>query len=756
MPSQDEYHQIYSRDSEIYANCIYDSEDHTYSELEDDYDDDYNICFVPSLPHKYNPKRNIAPFKPNFLLRKRVETKVIQPLLDSPVLPELPPEVFELICTHLNQTTLRRSVNRVCKSWHEISNRFLNRTGIWKPVEGACELILQQLPLISTLELWFNKDPEFPTITIRIEDQTKEWNQFVCAITGSTPSNGDAQTDNTNADGNNSHSINSSVNAPSNLLRTIRHMKLQGYELNYSDTLSSLRGHLQFIETLTIMTAYRVFPIPLFAILADFPALKSFNVTLPAGVSGDVIHGDEQDIDDEPLPVDGPPKMYPEQYRLQRFSVSGASTTLRVLKRLIVTCPDLRLFNLESILITMSNVEEDHSEEGQAIQEVEEHIATQALIDLAAKHCPDLESYSFHRRDHGTDEIQLGNVARAFPDQWSYSMIFPNDTFDTLAIRDLLSKLTVLKIQTSRYSVNSDVLNRVLCLAPNLVHLDGLKADFSTSSLWKPPAPAEPKRIFATAGDRKRYERKEQRRARAQHQAYTRHGSRASAAANDTPAIDPSTPVTWSFYKLKTLKLNLIQGDSTVDFTDYISRNRLFRNLVTFNLLIPSLEVGQQKTFDDMPRSRYRSKDDPPLEPTRFPNELLALRGLQCLEECILRTFSVPGMVVTKNFWFMRRKIDSHTVSFLTAKRKRMSRKMKRRRRMDNKSSLKMNTTAGGDNLDEDDDDEEEATSSKSKRLFSKAGLLLSARKSSLSFSNFCNMLMHNSYEKFKEFYIAA
>ncbi|KAF9080141.1 hypothetical protein BGX29_005599, partial [Mortierella sp. GBA35] len=49
-----------------------------------------------------------------------------------------------------------------------------------------------------------------------------------------------------------------------------------------------------------------------------------------------------------------------------------------------------------------------------------------------------------------------------------------------------------------------------------------------------------------------------------------------------------------------------------------------------------------------------------------------------------------------------------------------------------------------------------QATSSESERLFSKAGLLLSAKKSNTSSSNFFNMLMHSSYEKFRESYIAA
>lgn len=44
-----------------------------------------------------------------------------------------------------------------------------------------------------------------------------------------------------------------------------------------------------------------------------------------------------------------------------------------------------------------------------------------------------------------------------------------------------------------------------------------------------------------------------------------------------------------------------------------------------------------------------------------------------------------------------------------------------------------------------------QATSSESERLFSKAGLLLPPKKINLSYSNFFNMLMHNSYEKFIE-----
>jgi hypothetical protein len=158
--------------------------------------------------------------------------------------------------------------------------------------------------------------------------------------------------------------------------------------------------------------------------------------------------------------------------------------------------------------------------------------------------------------------------------------------------------------------------------------------------------------------------------------------------------------------------MNLTPESSVVKFTDYISQHRLFRNLVTFNLQIPSLMIGQQKTpadYPKLPRSHYRNKDDTPSEPTRFPNELLALRGLQCLEECILRTSSVPGMVVTKNFWFMRRKIDSHTVSFLPAKKKRISRKLKRMK-WDKKSTFKPNTTDDSDDVkgEEDDDEEQE------------------------------------------------
>ncbi|KAG0275153.1 hypothetical protein BGZ97_010370, partial [Linnemannia gamsii] len=295
-----------------------------------------------------------------------------------------------------------------------------------------------------------------------------------------------------------------------------------------------------------------------------FPALKSFYVTLPPRVYGNVSHGDEEDTAEESLPVDGPPKMYPERYRLRRFCVSGAATTtLWVLKRLIVTCPDLRVFNVKGISITLSS-EEDQSDEGEAIREVEEHTARQGLIDLAAKHCPDLEWYSFHRHGRDTDEKHLGHVARTLPDQSKQSMTFVGttfDKFDALAFRDFLSKLTVLEIESSRYEpMTSDTLNKILCLTPNLMHLDGPQAYLDTKSLWTPPEPVKPKRVFATAGDRKRYERKERRRSR--QQATSHYRSRAPAVANGTPTIDPSTPVIWNVYRLKTLNMNLTPESS--------------------------------------------------------------------------------------------------------------------------------------------------------------------------------------------------
>ena len=101
----------------------------------------------------------------------------------SPNLPELPVEILERIPSHLSQSMLQYSVNRVCKTWHQASNRFIRRVGIWKPDVDAQELLLQQWSKIDTFQLWFNTNPGSQKLFVDAATQNTFWKTFVTTIT---------------------------------------------------------------------------------------------------------------------------------------------------------------------------------------------------------------------------------------------------------------------------------------------------------------------------------------------------------------------------------------------------------------------------------------------------------------------------------------------------------------------------------------------------------------------------------------------
>ncbi|KAF9143868.1 hypothetical protein BGX30_014456 [Mortierella sp. GBA39] len=724
---QDEYQQIYNRDEEIYGDCVYDSHNYDDYESEDDYmietEKDYwhDVRFVPTSSHRTNSSSLTDwPFKPILIRKKRpIETKVIQPLLDSPEISEIPAEVLELVCGHLSQTTLR-SVNRVCRAWYKISERFVRHTGIWKPVDGALQALLERWSKLDTLELWLNQDPQAPTQTIKTTDQEYYWAACVAAITGSTTGDQDAQSDDANADNdndsNNHDDSESNAKVSLQLHRTIRHLMLRGRFLSYDDHVSIFRGHLQFIQSLAITTQKRDNPIPLFTLLADFPALRSFTFSIQSTVFTDLCHGDDQDSIDVPADLIDPSKNFTEEYRLERFCLSGVVVNRRILERLIVTCPDLRVFNVKDISIQMSTPQEDFSEEAEAIREAEENNSRQRLVDLAAKHCPKMEWYSFHRTDRNTDEHQLKMVASKFQDQKMHSMVFDGYPYvlDTSAIQDQLSKMTVLQVQTSVWSgQHSEALDNILCMAPKLLHLLGSETHFDTKTLWQPPEPVKPKHPFTTLGDLKRRERKELRRAQ---QEARSHRRRYVPPANETPTVDTSIPVTWQVYNLKSLELNLTVGSSVADFTGYINRYRLFRNLSMLNLQIPSLKIGQRMTFSRTRAGALAAAAAAASfgielqlgQSVRYPNELLALRSLRCLEECTLRTSDIPGTVGSKDLWFLKRKEDFQSVSFFPIRNREKRRKTKRAKHGSSKTKTTTTATDIPEKVVGQDEDEEE------------------------------------------------
>ncbi|KAG0274480.1 hypothetical protein BGZ95_009721 [Linnemannia exigua] len=773
-----DYSYQYNHKSDTYTtyDAYEDLDDYDYYEPEDNYDDYDDICLVPPSPLKPKSKRNNSNknLAPKILKKQPAQTKIIQPLLDSSKPPELPLEILELVCLHLSQPTLRYGVNRVCKKWHEVSN-----PGIWRPVDGAQEQLLQQWPKFNTLELSFCMDPEFPYLYVAHAKNSSLWTTFTAAITEPTPTPWETLQDGIDENTSNGNCGNNSATAsttPSCLIHSIRNLEMRGCKTIYNEIAPRLRGHLQFVESLTITTSNYNSIYPLFTILADFPALKSFFLHVNYGMRVYLRHGDDDDliVDSLEPPVDPetahfprkpwvipPPKMFPDRYSLQRFTASGTITHLRVLERLLVTCPDLRVFNAHNNEVNMFIRQRDADADLNA---------RQRLIDLGAAHCPKLEWYNFHRVEHAaSDGLHIEYIARTFPNHKILSMNFDWDQDSmpsTFAARNLLSRITVLDIKRSPYEIfQSSTMNRILCLTPNLLHLVASNICFFTGCLYQPPAPIEPARkpIFHTVRDRKRYERNERRQAR--QQALARFQPHPFASSSDDAGTDDldttgsglSIPVTWQLYNLKTLEMGITATSSFVEFSSYISRHRLFRNLVILNLHIPSFKVGQRETFVDSKKpsssscviaavsgtptasngsgggkNQHMAGVTPLPEPARFPNELLALRSLRCLEECIFRTHDVPGMLLAKDFEFMRRKDDFQTMSFLPKRPKSFTMSVANTTTVDpvstqhssltHKKKMKKNSTgksdkdysgegdgddSADDNSDDEDDDEE-------------------------------------------------
>ncbi|KAF9921971.1 hypothetical protein FBU30_007943, partial [Linnemannia zychae] len=629
------------------------------------------------------PKRNRGITEP----KTTTQTKIIQPLREFPTLPELPHEILELVCTHLSQSTLRYSFNLVCKSWFHISNRFIRRAAIWKPAAGVQDILIQQWSKFNTLELWLSQDPDVHFCYISAEFTRKLLDPFLEEITKPIVTNKHSKKDNiwfynTNKIDN---SNKGATAATSCLLHSIRHLRIQGKYISYSDLRPKLHNHLQFIETLTIKTQMAN---PLFQILKDFTSLKSLSIT------ADILnHGDDEDnisttpellfgsiiyLCDKPW-ITSPAKAFTDQYRLQHFTVRGVVTDLNVLERLLVTCPDLRSFNFYN-----SKVKALHQQHGSDI----ERRVRERLINIAAQFCPKLEQYSFHQNQNKpTDGKLLDDITQTLPSLKIVTLTC-RDSENSIALPikalDFLSRITVLEIvQSAGFSLNSTLLNKILCHTSSLLHLITTNVYFFSNMVEHTfSAEARNRYISATIRDRKRYERNKRQQALTCFRPSANNNSHDGDQQGGNITGYFSTPFTWQLYNLKTFDMSILTTESFEAFTTYISQNRLFCNLTRITIRVLTLQVGQLESIPQVPmatpnnsssrapstvsgRHQHLGSSGSLQKPLRHPNLLLALRRLRCLEECILHPDSVPGVILSEDFEFMRRKDRFQTFNYI-------------------------------------------------------------------------------------------
>ncbi|KAF9927305.1 hypothetical protein FBU30_003334 [Linnemannia zychae] len=374
------------------------------------------------------------------------------------------------------------------------------------------------------------------------------------------------------------------------------------------------------------------------------------------------------------------------RYRLQQFTARFSTMELSVLERLIITCPDLKVFNVydatvnKFLRLVTSNAKLN---------------ARQRLANLAAQHCPKLEWYSFKRIEYILiDGKHLDDITRVFPHHIILTLTtgdFEGPLPALVRAPDFFSRITVLEIEPNHgMKTCMDLPYKILYYIPNLLHLHATKACLDTNKLWKPPVHAvhlTKRSAFANSMWDRKQPKHNARKLNTSQQAIAHN--RSVTASNE----GISTPLIWPFYRLKTFEIRFAYESSFDDFTAYISRNRLFRKLTRLNIIVFLLQLGQRKFFTDFKkssplvaslvvdssvpygnyhnsRSQSGSHDSHPqhsnaktrlLEPERYPNLLLGLREIECLEECVLRTMEIPGLILAKDFEFLQRKSDFET-----------------------------------------------------------------------------------------------
>lgn len=183
----------------------------------------------------------------------------------------------------------------------------------------------------------------------------------------------------------------------------------------------------------------------------------------------------------------------------------------------------------------------------------------------------------------------------------------------------------------------------------------------------------------------------------------------------------------------------------------HCGRNYLFEeelrinaaHLVTLNIQSPVLKVEQRKYFTDNPKKKKSAattdsrsattatttaaacvaaslssatggaKQSPLvnellIDHPRFTNELLDLRGLRCLEECILRPAFVPGMTVAKDYEFLQIIEGFQTAPFLSSSRTKNSKQTVVTAAVGGTILEDYDDVDGTDKNDEEDDDDED------------------------------------------------
>ncbi|KAG0224272.1 hypothetical protein B0O80DRAFT_434771 [Mortierella sp. GBAus27b] len=618
-------------------------------------------------------------------------TKIVQPVVDCPSKSLVfPPEVLDLLCSYLSQTTLRHCVSLVCKDWNVVSDKYICRMGVWTPLDEEYEkYLLAHMKRLDSLECWFKTDPDIPSEGSNLITSTRSraaWTRFCAAILMPLEEAVEPTLDPTQAQVQPLQDNKDIALKQTCLLHYIKHLSLRGYYLDYKDTLLPMMPQFRFLETLKLEINTGIMSIQLFDLLNSSPNLLELVIRIPNYENINILSGSIEDEIPEPLeevvnpftahfPVKPkvilPPKEFEERYRLRVFDVDKVAIRQHVLERVITTCNELRVFK-----VTQIHDQKYFGEFGYRDIRIDE----ERLMKHAKKCCLHLESFTLFRRRGLSDITHLDRTISHFPETRVLSMTCAKELELTnkASALALLPQITVMEVKSSSYAYyDSKMLDSILCMMPNLLHLDASQVIFSPSCLTQLPRDeskgANRSMNFMNNHDRKQREREEKRERR--EKALLRFQRGASP-----PTTSDSTMV-WACRDLCTLKIRLFDDHLAFKtWSEYVEWGRLFRNLTELRVSCHSFRIGQRKKYCDGAKHRRKSLeaskmnrkpgDQPPKEKEseseRLPNELLPLRGLRSLEFLQINASHLDGVLHPSDFEFLRKRDSENVVRIIS------------------------------------------------------------------------------------------
>ncbi|KAF9961982.1 hypothetical protein BGZ65_009928 [Modicella reniformis] len=679
--------------AETYDDSLYDYDDY------DDHDDDRNgyddIRVVPvSKPQKklanrttkggnkrINPPSKPLPF-----------TKIVQPIVDCPTKPlTFPLEVLGLVCSHLSQATLRHCVSLVCKDWNTVSDQYISRMGAWTPLTEDYErYLLAHIRRLDTLECWFKMDPYVPhqgSALITLSESQAAWSRFreaILAPLDQAQAQAASRLQQQKEGGD--HELKRMC-----LLHNIEHLSLRGYNMDYKETILSIQPQFRFLKTLKLEIKSGVLDLPLFDLLDSSPKLTELTIRVPNYELVNILSGDPEDLIPEPpkviidpdtahFPVK--PKVIPpfkeflDRYRLRIFDVDRVMIRQHVIARILTTCRELR-----TIKVTDIHDQKHFIGLGYRFIQIDE----KRLMEHAKKSCPHLEWFTLYKRNStDTDMPHLEWMASYFPNtkflylncsgyQW-------NLPYSAAALA-LVPQITVLEvapaISTTFFSENLD---RILCKMPNLLHLNAFKVQVTTF-LYRPPEPDQSGMdqgyYIKNNRDRKHREREEKREQRKKALLrFQRSSNGASSASSEAPSTTANSSGIWACRNLRTLSMRF--STDLLAWSEYVERNRLFRNLTDLKIGCCFLQVGQRIDYPHVAKQHHKTLEGSKpgfqlkkaelelVEPKRYTNDLWSLRGLRSLESLYIETTNLNGVLQASDFEFLRKQSSETVVCIIS------------------------------------------------------------------------------------------